>query len=177
LEFEYVKQMVSMDTDTLDAIMEHYGRDIWNYAYFLTGQHALADDIAQEVFIKAYYGIHTFRGQSSLKTWLLTITRHTAFRHKRSFFLRRVTLLERIQPGGHSLSAETEFLDRQYTDDIWEIIMELPVKFREVLVLDLHYDMPIQQIAELLGIAAGTVKSRLHRARQKVQIKLGEHHL
>lgn len=63
MEFEYVKHMASMDTDTLDAIMEHYGSDIWNYAYFLTGQHALADDIAQEVFIKAYYGIHTFRGQ------------------------------------------------------------------------------------------------------------------
>lgn len=55
--------------------------------------------------------------------------------------------------------------------------MELPVKFREVLVLDLHYDMPIQQIAELLGIAAGTVKSRLYRARQKVQNKLGEHQI
>lgn len=85
MELEYVAKMSEMDTQTLNEMMNQYGNDIWNYAYFLTKQHALADDIAQEVFIKAYYGIHTFRGQSTLKTWLLTITRHTAFRHKQAF--------------------------------------------------------------------------------------------
>lgn len=49
-----------MDSQTLDKIMNEYGNDVWNYAYFLTKQHALADDIAQEAIIKAYYGIHTF---------------------------------------------------------------------------------------------------------------------
>lgn len=85
MELEYLKQMTVMDTQTLDKIMSLYGNDIWNYAYFLTKQQALADDIAQDVFIKAYFGIHTFRGQASLKTWLLTITRHTAFRYKKAF--------------------------------------------------------------------------------------------
>ena len=85
MELDYLKQMTVMDTQTLDKIMNLYGNDIWNYAYFLTKQQALADDIAQDVFIKAYFGIHTFRGQASLKTWLLTITRQTAFRYKRRF--------------------------------------------------------------------------------------------
>lgn len=85
MELEYLKQMTVMDTQTLDKIMNLYGNDIWNYAYFLTKQQALADDIAQEVFIKAYFGIHTFRGRATLKTWLLTITRHTAYRYKQTF--------------------------------------------------------------------------------------------
>ena len=67
MELDYLKQMTVMDTQTLDKIMNLYGNDIWNYAYFLTKQQALADDIAQDVFIKAYFGIHTFRGQASLK--------------------------------------------------------------------------------------------------------------
>ncbi|EFU41551.1 RNA polymerase, sigma-24 subunit, ECF subfamily protein [Paenibacillus vortex V453] len=174
MELEYVTQMSKMDTQTLNEMMNQYGNDIWNYAYFLTKQHALADDIAQEVFIKAYYGIHTFRGQSALKTWLLTITRHTAFRHKQAFFLRKVTLQDKPRLDAQSRSAEAEYMESQYTDEIWRMIMSLPRKFREVLVLDLYYEMPITQIAELLNVATGTVKSRLYRARKKVQNMLKE---
>lgn len=105
MELEYLKQMTVMDTQTLDKIMSLYGNDIWNYAYFLTKQQALADDIAQDVFIKAYFGIHTFRGQASLKTWLLTITRHTAFRYKQAFFFRKVTLKDRLHIDASSRSA------------------------------------------------------------------------
>ncbi|MGG1876048.1 hypothetical protein ABDI30_00370 [Paenibacillus cisolokensis] len=46
MEFEYLKQMASMDADMLDVMMDRYGEDVWNYAYFLTGQHDLAEDVA-----------------------------------------------------------------------------------------------------------------------------------
>lgn len=175
MELEYLKQMTVMDTQTLDKIMNLYGNDIWNYAYFLTKQQALADDIAQEVFIKAYFGIHTFRGQASLKTWLLTITRHTVFRYKQAFFFRKVILKDRLHTDdASSRSAELEYLDGQYTDEIWAMIMTLPRKFREVLILDIYYEMSIKQIADFLNLAAGTVKSRLYRARKKVQNLLKE---
>lgn len=174
MELEYLKQMTVMDTQTLDKIMNLYGNDIWNYAYFLTKQQALADDIAQEVFIKAYFGIHTFRGRATLKTWLLTITRHTAFRYKQTFFFRKVTLKDKLFIDASSRSAEVEYLDGQYTNEIWAMIMTLPRKFREVLILDLYYEMSINQIAEFLNLAAGTVKSRLYRARKKVQNLLKE---
>ncbi|MEC0205042.1 RNA polymerase sigma factor [Paenibacillus lautus] len=169
MELEYLKQMTVMDSQTLDKIMNEYGNDVWNYAYFLTKQHALADDIAQEAFIKAYYGIHTFHGQATLKTWLLTITRHTAFRYKQAFFFRKVILKDKLLSSSSNRSAEAEYLDELYTDEIWAMIMTLPSKFREVLVLDLYYEMPMREIAELLHISTGTVKSRLHRARKKVQ--------
>ncbi len=174
MELEYLKQMTVMDPQTLDKIMNLYGNDIWNYAYFLTKQQTLADDIAQEVFIKAYFSIHTFRGQASLKTWLLTITRHTAFRYKQAFFFRKVTLKDRLHIDASCRSAEMEYLDGQYTDEIWAMIMALPRKFREVLILDLYYEMSINQIAELLNLAAGTVKSRLYRARKKMKNLLKE---
>ncbi len=60
---------------TLREMMDTYGSDVWNYAYFLTRSREQANDISQEVFMKAYRNIGKYRGQSSLKTWLLTITR------------------------------------------------------------------------------------------------------
>jgi len=169
-----LKHVLSMDSAMLEDMMNQYGNDIWNYAYFLTKDRELAKDIAQEVFIKAYYSIHTFRGQSTLKTWLLTITRNTAFRSKRSAFLRKVRLLAYVPSGKTVPSAEQESLDRQVVDDIWNIILDLPQKYREVLILDMRYDLSIDEMAQLLKVAAGTVKSRLHRARGKVEQKLKE---
>lgn len=177
-----------MDSDhqTLYKLMDEYGSDVWNYAYFLTKNRDHADDISQEVFIKVYQAMHTFRGDASIKTWLITITRNTAFSYRRSRFFRqgllggRVSSLDYPVAGSSaaklststSPSAEAEVMEQQYADDIWEIIMELPDKFREVLVLSLKYEMKIKEIAELLNTAEGTIKSRLARAKEKVQKEL-----
>lgn len=64
---------------SLREMMEEYGSDVWNYAFFLTRNREQANDISQEVFLKAYKNVGKYRGQASKKTWLLTITRNTAF--------------------------------------------------------------------------------------------------
>lgn len=172
VESDYLKHMMEMDVGALRDTMDRYGQDVWNYGFFLTKNRDLADDIAQDVFIKAYYRIGSYRGQSSFKTWLLTITRNTAFSYRRSAFLRKVRLLPSVEVSGTARSAESEYLDAHFTDEIWEIIMALPVRYREVLVLDIRYGLTDEEMAALLGIAHGTVKSRLHRARSKVQQQL-----
>jgi RNA polymerase sigma-70 factor (ECF subfamily) len=65
-------------------------------------------------------------------------------------------------------------MDRQAERDVWEIVLGLPGKYREVIVLDAHYELSYKEMADLLGISEGTVKSRLHRARAKVERKLKE---
>lgn len=85
-----------------------------------------------------------------------------------------MTLKDKLLIDASSRSAEAEYLDGQYTNEIWAMIMTLPRKFREVLILDLYYEMSINQIAEFLNLATGTVKSRLYRARKKVQNLLKE---
>lgn len=74
---------------TLREMMEEYGSDVWNYAFFLTRSREQANDISQEVFLKAYKNVGKYRGQSSMKTWLLTITRNTAFSWSKNSFWRR----------------------------------------------------------------------------------------
>lgn len=175
---EYLRYMTeSTDKKTiLQNLMEQYGSDVWNYAYSLTHKWEVADDITQDVFLKAYRHLHTFRCKSSVKTWLLAITRNTIKDYRKSAFIRKVTLVDRISPKNSAHpSAEQEVMDKQATNDIWKKVLKLPVKYREVLILYGHYQLSMKEIADLLGVSIGTVKSRLYHARNKVnQLKDGE---
>lgn len=187
MDYSDLKHAVTLDNDTLYQIMDDFGNDVWNYAFFLTGSRDHADDISQEVFIKAYQGIHTYRGEASLKTWLITITRNTVHSYRRSRFFRQSLgsklfsiddekTAESSALSSHSRiapSAEAIVMEQHYEDSIWEIIMSLSVKSREVLILALKYEMKIHEIAKILHISEGTVKSRLSRAKEKVQKELG----
>ncbi|WP_372662798.1 RNA polymerase sigma factor [Cohnella sp.] len=169
---EYLKHVDSIDDSELTLLMDQYGDDVWKYAYFLTKNREQAKDIAQEVFIKAHYKIHTFRGQSSIKTWLLTITRNISLNYLSSSYFRKVLLFGSVKSRQSAPSAEADYVDKQSADEVWSIIMKLSNKLREVLILDLEYDLTIQETAQMLNLPAGTVKSRLHRARMEVENQL-----
>lgn len=174
LQFDFLKHVTGgLDRDAvLGELMREYGKDVWNFAFFLTRKRELADDIAQDVFVKVYERLYDFRGQSSVRTWLLAITRNTAIDALRSSWLKRVILhpgrIERFA----SPSAEQETMRRLAADELWDTVLDLPRKLREVLLLSCHYGQSMREIAELLGISEGTVKSRLHRARAAVNKKL-----
>jgi len=172
---EYLKY-ITETTDTravLRDLMENYGDDVWNYAFSLCKKPEMADDITQEVFLKVYRKLGSFRGESSVKTWLLAITRHTAYDMKRSFFWKRVKLVDFLPVTGSRHSAESEVIEKLAVNELWELVMELPEKYREVLVLFAHYQLSMKEMAEILGLTEGTVKSRLYHARAKV-LKLKE---
>ncbi|MWC30298.1 RNA polymerase sigma factor [Paenibacillus sp. MMS18-CY102] len=168
MSFEYLKHVTDgLDRDAvLDDLMKAYGRDVWNYALFLTRNRELADDIAQDVFVKVYERLYSYRGESSIKTWLLAITRNTARDAMRSSWLRRVMLLPgKLISSDEHPSAEREALQRELVHDIWSIVLHLPAKLREVLLLHAHHGLGMKEMAALLGLSEGTVKSRLFRAR------------
>ncbi|MCZ8521832.1 MULTISPECIES: RNA polymerase sigma factor [Paenibacillus] len=162
---ETIKYVSKMDLADFRGIMESYGQDIWNYAYFLTGKSDVADDISQETFIRAYRSLNTFRGNSSLKTWLLKIAHNLTYDYRKKSFFKRIVLMEVVNKIGTSPSAEKEYFSEKTVDDIWSIVQTLPLKLREVLLLDVVHYMKLQEISEFLDIPLGTVKSRLHRAR------------
>ncbi|MDF2657631.1 MAG: polymerase sigma70 factor [Paenibacillus sp.] len=158
----------------LRDLMERYGNDVWNYAFFLTSRFDQADDIFQDVFIKVYRSMFSFRGESSVKTWLLAITRNVAKDHRKSAWARRVLLMATIRRSETASSTEKEVLSRMVSGDVWKAVMDLPEKLREVLLLYAHHQLTVPEIASMLNISQGTVKSRLHRARAKVPLLLKE---
>ncbi|MBD0382520.1 sigma-70 family RNA polymerase sigma factor [Paenibacillus sp. WST5] len=146
--------------------METFGEDVWNFAFFITKKSDAADDISQEVFLTAFEQLYAFRGECSVKSWLLTITRNKSFNFLKKAFFRKVILMDTIRPQGDaSPSAEKVMFDRMETAQLWSNVMKLPRKFREILILNYHYELTMKEMTELLQLSEGTVKSRLHRAK------------
>lgn len=167
--FDYLKY-ISETTDSkaiLRNLMEVHGNDVWNYAFSICRNMDLADDITQDAFLKVYRKLTTFRGESSVKTWLLTITRNTAYDYMRKAFWKKVTLIGFVNTAGTYQSAESEAVEKLYANDIWNKVMSLPAKYREILILHAHYQLSTKEMAAILNISEGTVKSRLHHARLK----------
>ncbi|MDU7477963.1 MAG: RNA polymerase sigma factor, partial [Paenibacillus macerans] len=172
-----LEHLAEMSVSGLRMLMESYGEDVWNYAYVITRNTHTADDVAQDVFIKAYQHYASFRGEASVKTWLLKIARNTALSYQRRAFLRKAVLLGERSPdeglGGtasapSSPSAESQYLEREAADELWRQVLKLPGKFRDPLVLSVHHQLSMDEISAITGLSPGTVKSRIHRAKKKL---------
>jgi RNA polymerase sigma-70 factor (ECF subfamily) len=176
VDFDYLKYLSSGydKNKILHDLMVEFGQDVWNYAFSLTRYRHLADDIRQDAFVKAFNKLDTFRGESSPKAWLLSITRNLAIDYRRSAFLRKVTLVDYIKERGSYASAEQEFFENLAVSDAWKAVLSLPIKHREVIVLYVHHQLSILEIAALLKISESAVKVRLHRARIKVNASYKE---
>lgn len=164
----YIEGEETLDETTLADLIETYGDDIRRYIYGITRNLEQSEDIAQEVFIQVYLRFRSFRGESSIKTWLFTIARNLAINELRSGYMRRVVLFAWVKPNQNSQSAEESYLDRYKWQQLREIMLDLPLKLREVFLLHVVQGWPMAEIAALLGLPEGTVKSRVHRARKKV---------
>jgi RNA polymerase sigma-70 factor (ECF subfamily) len=173
-EFDYLKHLSDgyPKNEILQHIAETYGTDLWNYAFSIVGKPELADDITQDVFIKVLEKLQTFRGESSMKTWLLSITRNTAINSRTKWLIRKTFLIDKWTDRHSYPSAETEAIEQIEMNNAWKMVMKLPLKYREVLVLFVHHEMSQKEIAETIGVPEGTIKSRLHHAR----LKLAKHY-
>jgi len=168
---EFMKHLVRADDpgDVLTHLMTEYGKDVWNYAFTIARSADAADEITQDAFLKAYRSLERFEGRSSPKTWLLTIARNTAYTHLRSAWVRKVFAAASPRPSARQRSAEGEALGRMEADRIWSLVLSLKPAYREALILDAHHGLSEEQIAAVLGVSRGTVKSRLHRARAAME--------
>jgi RNA polymerase sigma factor (sigma-70 family) len=169
-QFEYLKY-IGEESDrkaALSELMSCYGKDVWNFAFSMTRKWDQADDITQEVFIKAFRNLHTFRSESSVKTWLLAITRNMVLDYRKSAFLRRVTLVDAFKEQASERSAEHEVVESLAVNEMWKQVLALPYKYREVIILFAHYQLSMKEMADLLDVSEGTVKSRLFHARKKL---------
>ncbi|MFF2481600.1 RNA polymerase sigma factor [Paenibacillus sp. NPDC058071] len=152
----------------LEQLMDEFGHDVWSYAFFLTKQRQTADDIAQDVFLAAYESLYRYRGEGTVRGWLLTITRNRCYSFYKSSYKRKTVLARNVEPMGSAPSPEAEVLFREEAKEVWLRVMELPVRFREVLILDYRYGLSVKEIASVLNVTEGTVKSRSHRAKVKL---------
>jgi RNA polymerase sigma-70 factor (ECF subfamily) len=165
-----------------DLVAEHQ-RMVVQLAMNLLGDRDEALDLSQEVFLRVFRTIHRFRGQSSLRTWIYRIAVNQA-RNRHRFWRRRhradqVSLDEHLAAHGDSLSGGEATPDRvlaqkELAERLQHALDHLPFDQRTAIVLREVDGLSYEEIAYSLGVAVGTVKSRLTRARQALRLELRE---
>lgn len=153
----------------IEELIDQYGDGILRLCLLYLGDRQLAEDAFQETFIKAWRQQASFRGESSVKTWLSAIAVNTCRSMLRSGFMRMRRSCRNVDELLNLPSPETE-----YTADVARAVCALPGKYREVVVLYYYEDMKLKEIAGLLGLPVNSVSTRLRRARALLKEALDE---
>ena len=147
-----------------EALVGAYAADLYRYAYWLCQQRELAEDLVQETYMRAWKSLHGLQDYTAAKSWLITILRRENARH----FERRQLDLTSLD------DKEVEQVVMESTDPIEMILLrqamaDLPLEYREPLLLQVVAGLSCDEIATELGIKPGAVMTRLFRARQKLR--------
>lgn len=158
----------------LEEMMSLYGNDVLRTAYFYLGDRHLAEDVSQEVFMRVYRKWSTFRGESSVKTWLMTITINLCKDKLGKKSNQEEPTDPLLMKQTREASAEEETMKRLNRTIILQHVLKLPAQYHEVLYLFYYLDLSTKQISRLTHSPEGTVRARLHRARELLGVHLKE---
>lgn len=146
---------------------------LYNFAFWLTFDRSDAEDLVQETFAKALKGFSSFQPGTNFKAWLFQILKNTFLTSKTGLASRRTISLEDEGAAAvHTLDRSTPesiFLANASSAKVQAEIEQLPLPYREVLLLADLEEMKYAEIAEVLRLPIGTVMSRLSRARQRLR--------
>ena len=182
-ERELIERARGGDRDAFCALARRYGRRIHSLALHYCRRPADAEDLSQEVWLRAYRALAGFRAEASFYTWLRQITINTFLNHRRGLTLThegatfRPRLLELDEEAdahasAHTYEGETALHNRLLVAQVMRALAELTAQQRLVFLLKHHEDMTYEEIAGALGCAPGTVKKALHRAVEKLRTRL-----
>jgi RNA polymerase sigma-70 factor, ECF subfamily len=166
-----------------EQLLHRFQQPVYNLALRLLGDASEAYDVVQEVFLKVFRNVDRFRGQSSLKTWVYRITVNEAHNARRWFFRHRrseveldsdprdARQLKEIIPDGSRSPFET-VCDSEQHALIEAALSRVNPIFREAVALRDISDLSYEEIADVLGVSLGTVKSRILRGREALREEL-----
>lgn len=163
-----VNAAMSSRQDQFDALVRGHSTDLYRYAYWLCGQDALAQDLVQDTFLRAWRALDRLREVSAVKAWLITILRRE---HARLF--------ERKSMASDDIDdidlPDTQATPERCTEEsrLRQAMAGLEPKYREPLVLQVLGGFSCAEIAEQLGLGEAAVMTQLFRARQKLKGQLG----
>lgn len=158
--------------ELLEEVMSQYGKEVLYIAYSYVKDYRLAEDIAQEVFIKFYQRVDSFRNESSLKTWIIRIAINQSKDHLKKWETRKLLFSNKLSEILHEFTGnnpQTQVLHKETSKELHRKLLSLPVKYREVLFLYYYEELKVSEIAECLEININTAKTRLKTAKEKLK--------
>jgi RNA polymerase sigma-70 factor (ECF subfamily) len=153
--------------EAFDLVLKHYQMKVFRLAFSMVGNRELAEDASQEIFLRIWRALPGFRGAASLSTWIFSIARNASLTALKRASARRTISLE--EPGMLAAAEKREF-DRP-TPDLALLVSQLPEKQRQVVTLFYMEEKSYEEVARLLDMPMGTVKTHLFRARKELALR------
>jgi RNA polymerase sigma-70 factor (ECF subfamily) len=192
VEAKLIERLVARDERAFNELVQAYGRRVSALVMRMLGNRAEAEDLTQEVFVQVFKAIGTFRGESKLSTWIYRIAVNLCKNRSKYLRVRHANeqdeleaVAERIPLGdaqkanvAHIERPDEAMAGRQIEKIVQDAILKIEPAFRECLILRDVEELSYEEIEQITGLAAGTVKSRIFRARAQlkeiVERELGE---
>jgi RNA polymerase sigma-70 factor, ECF subfamily len=173
---ECVQRLQRGETDAFETLVRRHQKTIFNLVYRMLGDYDEAAEATQETFLSAYRAIGRFRGEANFSTWLYRIALNHTNTRRKSIANRQ----QRTVPLDTTELSSDPHLDpaaaaeqKEMQDRIQQALNSLEQAEAMIILLRDLQDMPYEEVAQVLQIPIGTVKSRLHRARQALKSRLG----
>jgi len=161
----------SGDAQAFEELVRRYRNEVFALSYHFVRDREEAWDISQEVFVKAYKSLRRFRGEARFKTWLMRITANHCKDYLKKRRLKTVPFEEAIRTDAPShVPGPSERVEaNELGAAIEKAVASLPVKHRSAFILREYEGLSYEEMAQVMGCSLGTVMSRLHHARKKLQ--------
>ena len=185
-ENELIEEALAGDAQAFAMLAQRFARRVYTLALYYTRERADAEDLTQEVWLKAYSALGQFRGESSFYTWLRQITVNTFLNHRRGERLRRgegrsFFELEAVEGGegfDNPLRQRTQRVEEDYhrrllVEKVFCALGELTPQQRLIFLLKHREGLTYEEISKLLDCSTGTIKKSLFRAVTKLRHQLG----
>src|SRR4051794_21009551 len=150
--------------DAFDLIVERHQKRVYQLCYRFAGNHEDASDLAQDAFIRAYRGLHSFKGQAAFSTWLYRIAVNVCLNRVGARAQKWTTLDAADQPDLREERADARLLRGERAAAVRAAVARLPKKQRAALILRIYHELPHDQIAEIVGTSVGAVKANFFHA-------------
>jgi RNA polymerase sigma-70 factor, ECF subfamily len=182
---DLIRRAQAGDGDAYGKLVVKYQDLVYNAVYRMVNREDQAADIAQEAFVKGWRALASFEGRAQFGTWIYRIAINACISDRRGLKRRKATSLNSAMggdpdgEGGMDVADDApepveQLVDNEKVKMVQEAIGELEHEFRTMIVLRDMEGRPYEEIAEVLEVPVGTVRSRLHRARQALKDKLKE---
>lgn len=170
---DLINRLVKHEHSALAEFFQRFQQPLFGYLYRYLGTRELAEDVLQEVMLVVWQQAHTFSGNGKVRNWVFSIAHHRASLTVRRQMADHAELDASADlPDGEPM-LEEDAIRKATADQLVSALSRLPAQQREVLELAFYQDFSCKQIADILGVPQGTVKSRLSYARRALRAVLG----
>jgi len=165
------RRVLAGDVAAFDGIVRRWQGRLVNLAWRFCRDRMMAEDMAQDAFVRAFRALHTYHGEAAFSTWLTAIAMNTY----RTAVRERPPVAFDLDPArlrGEGPDALTGMERRERSAAVRRLVLTLPARYREPMVLYYFEEMNLAETATILGLREGTLKARLHRGRDLLRRQL-----